>query len=118
MDPGSLAQIGYWQDDVLSVDLGTSVQVQTPVIVSPARFILGSSDVLCFAQQSRLVFHLAQPRLLGPSVCVDRCLHFRGVGGDKISRRESEAPLRQGHGKEESDGQQRKEPEGKVEEGL
>lgn len=113
-----LAQIGYWQDDeALSTVLGSSVQVQTPVIISPARFILGSSDVLCFAQQSRLL-RLAQPRLLRPSLCIDRFLLFRYAGVKEVSSWESEAPLREGNGQQEGDGQQREESEREVEEGL
>lgn len=93
------------------------MQIQTPVVVSPVHFIFGSSDVLCFAQQSRL-FRLAQPRLLGPSVCIDRFLDLRSAGVEEVSRGKSEAPLRKGDGKEEGDGKQREESEREVEEGL
>lgn len=93
------------------------MQVQTPVIISPPRFILGSSDVLCFAEQPRL-FRVAQSRLLRPSIHINRFLHFRGAGSEEVSRWESEAPMRKGDGKQEGNGQQREESKGEVEEGL
>lgn len=93
------------------------MQVQTPVIISPPRFILGSSDVLCFAEQPRL-FRVAQSRLLRPSIHINRFLHFRGAGSEEVSRWESEAPMRKGDGKQEGNGQQREESKGEVGEGL